>query len=521
MAKPHVDYSLYLVTGRDLLPPGKDYFESLEESIRGGVTLVQIREKATDTGKFLEIARRSLEICHKYSVPLLINDRIDIALAIGADGVHLGQADMPIDIARSLLPPNSIIGKTCNNSEHVRQAVEEGVDYVGLGPVWGTKTKDVTAPTTGPRGIGTMLDELEGSDVKAVAIAGIKSTNVLHCLHGSVSPASNRSLDGVAVVSDIVASIDPFTAASKIVTIVKAFKRARSEQTHIFSNPLLGDLSVEYDAESVKKAVGKALNDIKEFGPLVHQITNNVVTTQSANATLALGGSPIMATAPEEMEDLSKVTGALLVNFGTIQSLAGMLAAGRNANINRKPIVFDPVGVGATQYRKTCAQELLNEWQATVIKGNAGELAALANSNEVQARGVDSVGNGFADPAEFVRSLARKERCIIALTGTTDYISDGYIVLKLSNGHPLLGEITGSGCMVGTCVATFCAGVSLREHAERVGGEDDGRLARGKTSKAVGRSSLPLSTSSGNLRPRKWKRQQKLKSYRHVSVEIH
>lgn len=120
--------------------------------------------------QFLEIASKSLEICNKYDIPLLINDRLDIAIAIGAHGVHLGQTDMPVSIARRLLPQNAIIGKTCNNVEHVKRAVEEGVDYVGLGPVWGTKTKNVTAPLTGPRGIGVMLDALEGSEVKAVAI---------------------------------------------------------------------------------------------------------------------------------------------------------------------------------------------------------------------------------------------------------------------------------------------------------------------------------------------------------------
>ena len=205
----------------------------------------------------------------------------------------------------------------------------------------------------------------------------------------------------------------------------------------------------------------------KEADRVSIQITNTVVTTQSANATIALGASPIMATAPEEMEDLSAVAGSLLVNFGTIQDLDGMLAAGKhlssidrgrttslawgrgdsqrtsspgfNYNLNRKPVVFDPVGVGATAYRRTSAAALLNAWQATVIKGNPGELAALANSTEVrsdpsihiavlalrltyaspslpfpsaqvQAKGVDSVGSGFADPVTFVRNLARKER---------------------------------------------------------------------------------------------------------------
>ncbi|KAI0330153.1 Hydroxyethylthiazole kinase [Cubamyces sp. BRFM 1775] len=471
-AKPVVDYSLYLVTGRELLPPGKDYLESLEESIKGGVSLVQIREKNADTGEFLRIAQESKAICHKYNVPILINDRIDIALAIGADGVHIGQTDMPVEIARRLLPPNAIIGMTCNTVEHVKKAVQDRVDYVGLGPVWATQTKKVAHPVVGVRGIGELLSALEGSDVKAVAIAGIKSTNVLHCLHGSVSP-SGRPLDGVAVVSDIVASTDPLNAAKKIATIVNAFKAAANP-------PVFSLLPSRYAVDDFKQGVGAFLSAVKKFSPLVHQITNNVVTTQSANATLALGASPIMATAPEEMADLSKAAGALLVNFGTIQNLDGMLASGFNYNQNRKPVVFDPVGVGATQYRRTSAALLLNAWQPTVIKGNAAELGALANSTEVQAKGVDSVGSGFADPAAFVRNLARKERAIIVLTGVHDYVSDGTTVVRLSNGHAYLGEITGSGCMVGTAVATFCAGASTLASSER-GAEDpeDAKLVRG------------------------------------------
>lgn len=158
------------------------------------------------------------------------------------------------------------------------------------------------------------------------------------------------------------------------------------------------------------------------------------MANQSANATLALGASPIMASAPEEMYDLSRILGALLINFGTVTDKEGMLAAGQFANDVKKPVVFDPVGVGATEFRRKIATELLNTWQASVIKGNAGELAALADSVEVgsklvtrsqasnanglflevQAKGVDSVGVGFANPATFVRDLAKKEREFVA-----------------------------------------------------------------------------------------------------------
>ncbi|KAH9935372.1 Hydroxyethylthiazole kinase [Fomitopsis serialis] len=447
-----VDYSLYLVTGRELLPVGKDYYESLEESLQGGVTLVQIREKTAETGEFLEIARRSKEICHKYGVPILINDRIDIALAMGADGVHIGQTDMPIAVARSLLPPQAIIGVTCNTPEHVRQAVKDGANYVGVGPAWTTQTKKNLSAIVGVRGLGEMLRELDGTLVKSVAIGGVKSTNALHCLHGSVS-VTGSALDGLAVVSDIVASPEPKVAAEKLASIVRAFKGYSPSS---FSLP-----SPRYTPEFVKTQAAALVSAVRKHSPLVHQITNTVVTNQSANATLALGASPIMASSAKEMEDLSKVTGALLVNFGTIQDLDGMLAAGRFANINRKPVVFDPVGVGASRYRQTSADTLLNTWQTTVIKGNAGELAAIAKSTEVQSRGVDSIGKGFQDPITFVSQLARKERCIIVLTGVQDYVSDGNVVVRCSNGHKLLGDITGSGCMVGTAVATFCAAASL------------------------------------------------------------
>ncbi|EKM54330.1 uncharacterized protein PHACADRAFT_123292 [Phanerochaete carnosa HHB-10118-sp] len=473
MTKKEFDYSLYLVTGRDLLPPAKDYLESLEEALKGGVTLVQVREKTADTGEILDVARKTKELCDKYDVPVIIDDRIDIALAMGADGVHLGQTDMPVPIARALLPPDTVIGKTCNTPEHVRVAISEGADYVGVGPVRGTQTKKVKHPVVGPRGIGEMLQVLDGTDVKAVAIAGINSTNVLHCLWGSVSPTGHQ-LDGVAVVSDIMASQDPYASSKRLSDAIKAFYRS---PLRTFSQGLS---TAPYKVEGIKTAVGSILRSVKQFSPLVHQITNNVVTNQSANATLALGASPIMATAPEEMADLSKVTGALLVNFGTIQNLDGMLEAGRNTNINRKPIVFDPVGVGATAYRRESAQGLLSAWQATVLKGNAGELAAIANSSEVQAKGVDSLGQGFADPASFVRKLARQHRCIVVLTGVTDWVSDGHAVARLSNGHALLGEITGSGCMVGTAVATFCAGASTAAAAGRAAdAEDDGMLVRG------------------------------------------
>ncbi|KAJ7725857.1 thiamine biosynthetic bifunctional enzyme Thi4 [Mycena maculata] len=460
-----IDFSLYLVTDRGLLPQGKSYLESLEQALLGGVTVVQIREKKTDTAEFLEIALQSKALCDRYKVPLIINDRIDIALAVNARGVHLGQSDMPIDVARKLLPKGFLIGISCNTLDEVRRARESQADYVGLASVWDTQTKKLTNVPIGVRGLGVMLEALDGSEVRAVAIGGIKSTNLIRLMHGSVS-ATNHGLDGVAVVSDIVASHDPKGAAQMLKSIFIACKKS----------------TLSFDGEprlSREEIIDKAvtiMDGVRSLNPLVHQMTNVVVSNQSANITLAVGASPIMATAPEEMADLAELSDSLLVNIGTLRadSMQGMLKGGYSANAGRKPVVLDPVGVGASEFRKASVKELLDIWQPTVIKGNAGELAALAGSIEVAAKGVDSTG-GFKDPVSFVRQLARKERCIVALTGETDYISDGKRVLLLKNGDPLLGKITGSGCMLGSCISSYCAA------ANTLANEDhrEGKLTRG------------------------------------------
>ncbi|KAG6844618.1 hypothetical protein H0H87_005475 [Tephrocybe sp. NHM501043] len=435
--------------------------------------------------QFIEIAAKSKEICDRYNVPLVINDRVDVAVAINAHGVHLGQSDMPVAQARKLLPAGSVIGVSCNNADHVRAAIKDGVDSIGIGAVWGTQTKQLTSPIIGVRGVGALLELLDGTNIKAVAIGmfdypnflrnisfqwtsqgGIKSNNLLRTLHGSVS-RTNHALDGVAIVSEIVASQKPRQAAEILSKIFKSFNAG-------LPAPLSASgLSAE---KSLVNEVIQLLAMVREANPLVHQITNNVVATQSANITLSLGGSPIMASEPQEMEDLSQISSALLINIGTMRSdgKESMAKAGYFANQNRKPIVFDPVGVGASTFRKGVVKDLLNTFQASVIKGNAGELAVLAESQEVLTKGVDSVGPGFKDSITFVRELARKERSVVVLTGPVDYISDGRNVVALRNGHEMLGKITGSGCIVGSSIATYCGALFARADAE-----DNRRLVRG------------------------------------------
>ncbi|KAG8764212.1 hypothetical protein FRC12_008235 [Ceratobasidium sp. 428] len=470
-----IDYSLYLVTGREFLPPGKDYYESIEESIQGGVTVVQVREKKADTGEFLEIARHTKQICDKYKVPLFINDRVDIALAIGATGVHLGQTDMPVAAARKLLDlahpdVRPVIGVSVGNVEEAKKAVSDGADYVGIGAIWATQTKEIVKPLVGVRGIGDILDVVGDVGIPAVAIGGIKSYNALRTLHGGVGPLTGTALSGLAVVTEIMSAPDASIPAKALTRIIN------SRNQHSHWPALCLPPNTPASAALLAENSDSLLTALRKHSPLIHQITNHVVVAQSANATLALGASPIMATAPEEMDDLGAVIGGLLINFGTITSKAGMLIAGQAANKNKKPVVFDPVGVGATAFRRETASELLNTWQASIIKGNAAEIGAILGSSEVAARGVDSVGPGFTDPASIVRTLAKRERCIIVMTGKTDYISDGYTAVAISNGHPLMGDVTGSGCIVGTAIAAFAAAARLEMPESQ---DDEGRMVRG------------------------------------------
>ncbi|KIR62454.1 hydroxyethylthiazole kinase [Cryptococcus bacillisporus CA1873] len=469
MPKPTLDYSLYLVTGRELLPPGKDYYESLEESLQGGVTLVQVREKYVDTGEFIEVARRTKAICDKYNVPVLINDRIDVHLAVGTAGIHVGQTDCPIGLARSLVGPDAIIGLSVGNVNEAKRAIQQGADYVGIGAVWPTDSKDVTKKKMlGPDGVGEILDLLHGTGVPSVAIGGIHLPNVAQLLHASIAPQSRNALDGIAIISDIVASLTPREAAKNLREVVQSFKRARSQLANLEAVYGANLFTSQRNIDDFIKEAVHLTDVIKKATPLVNQMTNNVVINDSANVTLAIGASPIMATHPRDVYDLSPAIGALLINFGTVTDKAGMLVAGRQANVNRKPIVFDPVAIGATPYRQETSVELLAHWQPTIIKGNAAEIGFMAKSTEVASRGVDSVGSGFSDPGAIVKTLARKQAAIIVLTGEHDYISDGSTTLKISNGHHYLERITGSGCQLGSVIASFAAAARL-DHLVKYG----------------------------------------------------
>ncbi|MDU8924037.1 hydroxyethylthiazole kinase [Pasteurellaceae bacterium LIM206] len=197
------------------------------------------------------------------------------------------------------------------------------------------------------------------------------------------------------------------------------------------------------------------LHRVKQQNPLVHCITNIVVTNFSANGLLALGASPFMSTMHEEAEDIQQFANGLLINIGTITQtdVQAMFTAAKAANAAGVPVVLDPVGVGATRYRRHITTQLLQQIQFAVIRGNISEIAFLAGE-ESRGKGVDA-GETQGDNAQIAKTAAKKYRCVVAVSGETDVISDGERIIKIHNGTTLLPKVTGTGCLLGAVIAAF------------------------------------------------------------------
>ncbi|SDG72033.1 hydroxyethylthiazole kinase [Planococcus glaciei] len=199
------------------------------------------------------------------------------------------------------------------------------------------------------------------------------------------------------------------------------------------------------------------LEKVRKENPIVHCITNHVVSNFQANGLLALGASPIMGEAPEEAAELAALADAVSLNIGTLnsQSLSSMLLAGKTANALGTPVVLDPVGAGATEFRKNAVNKILEEVNVSVIRCNAGELAAIAGA-DWQAKGVDA-GEGDADIGELARTAAKRLGLIVAVSGATDFVTDGERLAEIRYGHEMMSSITGTGCLLSGVVAAFLA----------------------------------------------------------------
>ncbi|MBU3180744.1 thiamine phosphate synthase [Clostridium psychrophilum] len=206
--KNKINYSLYLVTDREMLLD-TDIYTAVEDSIKGGATLVQLREKDIGTLEFYNVASRIKIITDKHNVPLIINDRIDIALAVDAAGVHLGQSDMPASVARSIIGNNKIMGISTSTLEQAQEAERQGADYVGVGAMFPTTTKDDASAVS----VHNLKEIKDNITIPVVAIGGITQKNV--------NLLKIANIDGVAVISDILAKKCVKEATEKLVVAMK------------------------------------------------------------------------------------------------------------------------------------------------------------------------------------------------------------------------------------------------------------------------------------------------------------
>ncbi len=202
------DSTLYFVTDSTGLEES-DFLYTVEQALKGGVTLLQLREKNKSTREYIELAKRVHLLTKKYNVPLIIDDRVDVAIAVGSEGVHLGQEDMPIDIARKILGENFIIGATAKTVEKAVVAFKNGADYLGVGAIYPTTTKVKTVLTS----TDTLREICHAVPIPVNAIGGLNKGNT-HILKGT-------GIAGICVVSAIMKSENPKKESKELLSIAK------------------------------------------------------------------------------------------------------------------------------------------------------------------------------------------------------------------------------------------------------------------------------------------------------------
>ncbi len=196
--------------------------------------------------------------------------------------------------------------------------------------------------------------------------------------------------------------------------------------------------------------------NLKEKRPLVQNITNFVVMNTTANALLAIGASPVMAHAMDEIEDMLKIADSVVINIGTLDKhwISSMEKAVKVASDLKKPIILDPVGAGATKLRTKTALNLLEIGTISVLRGNFGEIKALLGEHG-RTRGVDSIAYNAQEAKKLVLDASKEFNTVVVVTGPIDYVSDGNDIYAVENGHKMLGNVTGTGCMVSSLIGAF------------------------------------------------------------------
>lgn len=460
------NWNLYLVTEAEL-SRGRDSIEVVKAAIAGGIDAVQLREKNMSLRERFKLGQQLKKICQKAGVIFIVNDRIDLALALEADGVHLGQSDLPALTARELLGSDQILGISAHTREEIAAAESAGADYIGIGAIFPTKSKKLTENNNGI-GLKKLAELKKMTQLPVVAIGGINESNV-----GSVIKAG---ADTIAVISALTRADDIKQASQKLKnTILSTSSDSSSAQFNLkeknFKNETKAELAINIQHNTLLELPTNLAdcwqilkNNLTQNSPLIQHLTNNVTINDCANVTLNWGALPVMTSGERDSVEMLESASALVLNIGSIdkRSFKVMLKSGKKANQLGIPIVLDPVGVGATEYRTCAIQKLITELDLAIIKGNQAEISILAGQ-QAELKGVESIGE-YQHIEEAAKKLAAQLRTIIVVSAAEDIITDGIQVQRVKRGDQLLGQVVGTGCMLTSSLAVMM-GVKVKKNS--------------------------------------------------------
>ena len=439
-------FETYLVT-QESLSDGRTTESIATAAIAGGIDAIQVREKDASAARQLQIARTLREPTAEAGVALLVNDRVDVALAAEADGVHLGDEDVPVAAAREQFP-DGIIGRSVSTVEGAQTAAAEGADYLGVGAIYETGSKDVDEADHAI-GLETVAAIADSVSIPIVGIGGVTPERTPEVVAAGA--------DGVAVISAITQATDPEAATRTLADAVTEGKDRRgSDDSEVTDAPGTDGRQ----GSGVSVALGDHLQTVADASPLVTAITNAVTVNDVAQTILHVGGLPVMSDDRREIESMVEISDACLLNMGTVSETGEetMIAAGKTANESEIPVVVDPVGVGSTPTRQQVAERLVTELDVAVIKGNYGEIAALAG-DDAAVKGVESVGE-YDDIATSALACAQAYDTVVVASGETDVVATDRTVYEIAAGDPAMGTFVGTGCMLGGAIAAVTGGVA-------------------------------------------------------------
>ncbi|WP_232698474.1 hydroxyethylthiazole kinase [Brevibacillus daliensis] len=220
---------------------------------------------------------------------------------------------------------------------------------------------------------------------------------------------------------------------------------------------------------SIIVEVGELLDEVRSQNPLVHHITNYVTVNDCANITLAIGASPIMADDIGEAASITSISSSFVINIGTLntRTIESMIASGKKANELNIPVIFDPVGAGVSELRNQTVAAILDQVTISVLRGNISEIGYI-NGSETTIKGVDASESdrqaGSQNGIAIAKNIANQLNCVVVITGETDIVTDGNRVFTINNGHSMLANVTGTGCMSASLIGAFCGATTTADY---------------------------------------------------------